>query len=155
MNKYLSLILWVAVFEAVSGLIGYATRPAVDGWYAALARPSFTPPNAVFPVMWTLLYALIATVGWYLWRHRRVADGRQRLTLFAVYMGLNWTWSFVFFGMGQLFAGFVWILAINAVWLLLMYALRDADRRVLTLMLPVLLWTLFAAVLNGAFWVLN
>ena len=63
MKNYLLLALWVVVFEIISASIGYATQPQVDGWYAALERPWFTPPNLAFPIMWTLLYALIGAAG--------------------------------------------------------------------------------------------
>lgn len=156
-NKILQIVLWVAVFEAVSACIGYITRPEVDGWYAALVRPWFTPPNFVFPVMWTLLYALIAAAGFYIWSARTLADGagKRRVYLFALYMALNWSWSFIFFTGGQLLAGFIWIVAMNIVAVALVVQCWHPLRRAAFLMLPPLAWTLFAAVLNGAFWWLN
>ncbi|MFN7113011.1 MAG: TspO/MBR family protein [Alphaproteobacteria bacterium] len=150
------LILWIAVFEAVAAAIGYATRPEVDGWYAALERPWFTPPNSIFPVMWTLLYAMIAAAGFYIWRARQAdAGGRQRLGLFAVYMALNWSWSFVFFSAGQLLIGFIWILVMNLVSVILIVKAWHPLRRAALLLIPPLLWTSFAALLSGAFWWLN
>ena len=48
MKKYLSLALWIIVFEAVSYTIGMATQNGVDGWYASLTPPPLTPPNIAF-----------------------------------------------------------------------------------------------------------
>lgn len=155
MHKYLSLALWVVAFEAVSFAIGMATQGGVDGWYAALNRPPLVPPNIVFPVMWTILYALIAAAGWHLWRARQEQGGRARLILFGLYMALNWSWSFIFFGAHMMLTGFVWIILINATALVLIAkSWRDA-RTAALLMVPPTLWTMFAAYLNGGFWWLN
>lgn len=151
----LILFAWIAVFEAVSAIIGMATASGVSEWYKTLNRPSFTPPNWIFPVMWSLLYALIAAAGW---RISRIADKNVRkplLGLFAIYMGLNWTWSFVFFSAHEIFAGFVWILAINLAAIAIIIRARGTDKIVSLLMILPLCWTLFAAVLNGAYWQLN
>lgn len=150
------LVLWIAAFEAVSAAIGYATRPEVDVWYKALERPWFTPPNILFPVVWTMLYALIASAGFFIWQARRSdKNGMKRLSLFTLYMALNWSWSFVFFTAGQLFAGLMWIIALNIASIALIgYCWRDL-RVAAVLLLPPLAWTSFAALLNGAFWWLN
>lgn len=156
MKNYLLLALWVVVFEIISASIGYATQPQVDGWYAALERPWFTPPNLAFPIMWTLLYALIGAAGFYIWQSRKDGTaGRQRLSIFMVYMALNWSWSFIFFTQEQLFIGLLWILVMNIAALALIAISWKPQRRVAVLMIPPVCWTLFAALLNGAFWWLN
>lgn len=155
MNKYLTLPLWIIAFEAVSYLIGTANQPSVDGWYGSLTPPPLTPPNLAFPVMWTILYALIAAAGWHIWRGRNEPGGRALLVLFALYMALNWSWSFVFFGAHLLLAGFLWILALNAVAALFIVRAWKPLRPAALLMVPPLLWTLFAAYLNGGYWWLN
>lgn len=156
MKKYLSLALWILVFEVISGLIGRVTQPGVDNWYATLAPPPFTPPNIAFPVMWTILYALIAATGWTLWRTRKqTADGNKLMLLFAVYMTLNWSWSFIFFGAHMLLGGFLWIIALNIVALALIIRAWKPNKNAALLMVAPTLWTLFAAYLNGGYWLLN
>ncbi len=155
MNKYLSLGLWVLVFEAVSFTIGMMTQSNVDGWYASLNRPPFTPPNIAFPVMWTTLYALIAATGWTLWRNRDKIDGDFRLILFSIYMALNWAWSFIFFSAHLLLVGFLWILLMDAVAIMIIALCWRDVRQASLLMIPPLLWTLYAAYLNGGFWWFN
>lgn len=155
MTKYFSLAAWVIVFEAVSFAIGIATQGDVDGWYAALNRPPFVPPNIAFPIMWTLLYALIAAAGWTLWRGRAREDGDFRLILFGIYMVLNWSWTMIFFTAHLLLVGFLWILLLNAVSLMIIILCWRHARLASYLMIPPTLWTLFAAYLNGGFWWVN
>jgi tryptophan-rich sensory protein len=155
MTKYLSLALWVLAFEAVSFAIGMATQGGVDGWYASLNRPPMVPPNIVFPVMWTILYALIAAAGWHLWRARHEQGGRTRLMLFGAYMALNWSWSFIFFGAHMMLTGFICIILMNMAAILLIVKSWQDVRPASLLLIPPTLWTLFAAYLNGAYWWVN
>ena len=155
MKKYLPLILLILLFEAVSGGIGHWQMGSVREWYPGLNRPSFAPPNWVFPIVWPTLYAMIATAGWFIWR---MPQGRERkclLGLLAAFMLFNWGWSFIFFGAKAMFAAFLWLLAndIIAVWLIAV-AWRH-ERRVAWLMMPALCWMVFAAVLNYSYWQLN
>jgi tryptophan-rich sensory protein len=153
--KSLPLILWIVVFEAISFAIGMATQGDVDGWYAGLNRPPLVPPNILFPIMWTLLYGLIAASGYSIWRMQVGPERKRLLTLFAVYMALNWSWTFVFFTQHMLGLGLVWILAMDAVAVALIVLARKARNRAWLLMIPPTLWTLFAAYLNAGYWFLN
>lgn len=155
MKNFLSLAVCILTFEAVSFGIGMVSQGDVDGWYAALNAPPLTPPNIAFPIMWTILYALIAAAGYLLWRHRAAPGGRDRLTLFIVYMALNWSWTFIFFGAHLLLTGFLWIALLDLVALALILKSWGDARPVSYLMIPPTLWTLFAAYLNGGYWWMN
>ena len=156
MKKILALVLWIVVFEAVSFSIGQLTQGDVDGWYKSLTAPPLVPPNIIFPIMWTLLYALIASAGWNLWRARgrSTRDGRL-LALFAVYMALNWSWSFVFFSLHLLGPALAWIIAIDLLSLGIVILGWRRNRAASLLMIPPTLWTLFATYLNAGYWWLN
>lgn len=155
MKKYLSLILLIIAFEIISGGIGHLNMGAVRGWYEELERPGFAPPNWVFPVVWTTLYVMIAAAGWVIWRMPQGRERKVLLTLFCVYMALSWGWSFVFFAAKQLFGGFLWIVAYDIVAVVLVVKAWRWKREVAYLMLPSLVWTIFAAVLNYSYWQLN
>ena len=45
-----------------------ATITDLGPWYQALAKPGWNPPDVVFPMGWTLIYALITMAGVYAWR---------------------------------------------------------------------------------------
>ena len=42
---------------------GYVTRHQVKTWYPTLVKPSWRPPNAAFPVVWSCLYTGMGSVG--------------------------------------------------------------------------------------------
>lgn len=146
---------WILAFEAVSMVIGHLTQSGVDGWYAELARPPLVPPNLLFPIMWTILYALIAVAGCRLWETRHSIIHAPLRSLFVIYMLMNWGWSFIFFSAHALMPALAWIVGVNIVALSLICAAWRVERIVAKLMIPVTLWTLFAAYLTGGYWYLN
>lgn len=152
--KYVSLFLWIAVFEAISMALGLETRNNIPGWYATLERPPLVPPNYIFPIMWTILYALIAATGWHLWRTRTTTPKILPI-LFVAYMALNWSWTHVFFGMHLLLAGLIWIAAMNAIAIVFIKLSWKDCPLASKLMIAPTLWTFFAMYLNAGYWYLN
>src|SRR5262249_52442704 len=69
-----------------------------DAWYAALAKPAWTPPDAVFARVWLALYATIGVAGWLAWRGSRGSERRRACTLYALQLALNAAWPPMFFG---------------------------------------------------------
>ena len=92
-----------------SGAVGsLATFPEITTWYAALAKPAWTPPNEWFGPIWTTLYILIGIALFLVWRQgwdRR--DVRFAIGIFAVQLVLNILWSLVFFGLHSILGGFI------------------------------------------------
>lgn len=82
---------------AVSGSV--ATDPS-SAWYRSLRKPPFQPPSAVFPVVWTALYADIALSGAAaldgLEGRAQEAERRRYLRAFTVNLALNAAWSWLF-----------------------------------------------------------
>ena len=153
MKKYLAPALWIVAFQAIAGVIGYVTRDNMD-WYDTLAKSVLTPPDIAFPIVWTILYVLLALAGWMMWSYRKTHG--EAFRLYWMQMLLNWGWSFVFFAAHLVFIGFLWILALNVAMAAFMaVAWRDGLKKPALLVLPTFLWGSFAAYLNYAIWVLN
>jgi translocator protein len=157
MNVFKALMtlgLWIAVFEVVSFLLGQLTQTEVAGWYMHLNAPPFVPPPILFAVIWPVLYALIATSGWLIWRNYEGPAG-YLWRIFAIYMIFNWGWTFIFFSMHQLFLGLLWLLVLQAASIILIVRAWYVLRPVSYLMLLPTCWTAFAVCLNAAYWWLN
>jgi len=58
-RSIIALIIALVVCFAASGVGGLLTQPNLD-WYATLTKPSFAPPNGAFPIVWTILYVMMA-----------------------------------------------------------------------------------------------
>ena len=155
MGKWVSLALWLAVCFAAAGMGSWITAPALRDWYPALRKPPWTPPDAIFAPVWTLLYLAMAIAAWLVWEQRDSEEVALPLSLFAIQLILNVAWSAIFFGLHSTGGGAIEIVvlwfAITATWL----AFRRATAFASWLLLPYLGWVTFAAALNFAVWQLN
>jgi len=151
-----ALALSIAV-ALVAGWIGsVATMPSIPTWYADLEKPSFTPPNAVFPIVWTILYVTMGVAAWRAWRAGgEVFLRRAALFAYAVQLVLNVLWSLAFFGAQSPLGGLIVILVLLAAIVATILAFRRLDRIAALLLLPYLAWVAFATVLNAAILALN
>ena len=68
MRTTLAWLGWVLLSFAAT--LPGAVSPPGD-WYQSLAKPDWTPPGWVFPVVWTTLYVLMGTAAWMVWRRRQ------------------------------------------------------------------------------------
>ena len=140
------LCLWV-------GLVGsLVTMPNLPGWYAGLAKPTWTPPDWLFGPVWTTLYCLMGVAAWLVWR--RVGWSRP-LAWFAVQLLLNAVWSWLFFGLHSPFAGLIDIVLLWAAIAATVLAFWHVSRLAAILMLPYWAWVSYAVALNFAIWQMN
>jgi benzodiazapine receptor len=154
-RQALGLALSVAICFAAAGVGSLFTRPAIEGWYAALQKPSWTPPNWGFGPVWTVLYLAMATAAWLVWRRAGFAGARLPLTLFALQLVLNLAWTGVFFGLRMPGAAFAEIVLLWLFILVTAIAFWPISRVAAWLMVPYLVWVAYAATLNYGIWRLN
>ena len=137
-----------------AGVIGSVfTVSAIPGWYSALQKPWFTPPNWLFAPVWLTLYFLMGATLYLLWGKR--PQSGAALAAFAVQLVLNVAWSAVFFGAHELFYGFV---VIAALWLAILATVAFSyrvSRSAAALLIPYIVWVTIASALNYYVWVLN
>lgn len=134
----------------MAALTGMMFRPGL--WYASLRKPRWTPPNWVFPVVWTILYVLMAVAGWLVWT--TVGLG-PLLWLWLAQLVVNMAWSWIFFGQKNMALGFVDILLLMA--LIIAFIILSAIVVPLAafLFMPYLAWVMLAAALNFSIWRMN
>ena len=125
------------------------------GLYQELQRPSWAPPPWVFGPAWTLLYTLMGTATYLVWRHAPGERRRTALSVFGVQLALNVAWSPVFFGLEQVFAALVVIVLVWLAVLAMLIAYARCERRAAVLIAPLLVWVSYATALNAAIWWLN
>jgi len=152
--KYIAPTLWILVFQVIGWAIGLLTRQNMD-WYDTLIKSPFNPPDIVFPIVWSTLYALLALAGWLVWNARKKPGGNQALNLYWMQMFLNWGWTFIFFEFHLVMLGFFWILGLLVAMIAFVIAAWDVEKRAAFLLAPTVLWGSFAAYLNYSIWILN
>ncbi len=149
LDSVVALVGWLIVCFAAAA---FGARYQPGEWYAALAKPSWTPPPRLFAPVWSTLYTLMGVAAWLVWR--AVGPGPE-LAVFLLQLVLNAAWSLLFFGRRRPFLALV---DIAALWLAVAATLIGFWHvRPLAgwLLLPYLAWLTFAATLNAALWRLN
>jgi tryptophan-rich sensory protein len=121
-----------------------------------LAKPFFTPPSAIFPIVWTLLYLMMAVAAWLVWRQQRLAgERRMAFAAFLVQLALNVSWSWAFFGARSPGAGLIVILLLLAAIGWTIVAFWQVSRVAAWMLAPYACWVVFATLLNGAIYLMN
>ncbi|MFG1240193.1 TspO/MBR family protein [Xanthobacter autotrophicus DSM 597] len=152
----LRLLGCVVLMLAVGAVGGAVTSPAIPAWYEGLVKPGWTPPNAAFPIVWTLLYLMMAVSLWRLWDKVPPSTARSvAIGLFLAQLALNFLWSPVFFGLQAIHAGLVIIIGLVVLLALTVRATFPLDRIAGWLLVPYLLWVCYASTLNAGIAVLN
>lgn len=121
-------------------------------WYRALKKPSWTPPDWVFPVTWTVLYVCMALAGAIV---AGKPDNGIAMAFWALQIAFNGLWTPVFFGLRKIKLGMAVICMLWASVLSTMIALWLVDWVAGALFAPYLLWVTIASALNWSVWKLN
>ncbi len=149
MTRYTGLVVFLALV-AGAAYFGMSYQPGP--FYAALAKPDWTPPDAVFAPVWTVLYVMIAVAGWIAWRAQGFGP---LLWLWLLQLILNGAWSYLMFGVKQITWAFTDILALWLAILSFILVAWPVRRSAALLFVPYFLWVSFAAALNFELWRLN
>ena len=149
LQSWLALAFFLALCAGAAGF-GVMFRPGA--WYGELVKPGWTPPNWLFPPVWTLLYIAIAVAGWLVWR---AAPTSSAMALWAAQLLFNAVWSWLFFGLNRIGLGFADIVLL---WICIagfVIAAWPVSTTASLLFVPYWIWVSYAGALNFAVWRLN
>lgn len=121
-------------------------------WYKSLKQSPLSPPSWVFPIAWTILYALIIASGVVFLSATTTVSAGVRSVGFLYYCAawvLNLSWSQIFFRFQRPDLSFVVILGMLAFIALNIRAFYPVSRLAAYLLVPYLAWVSFATYLNG------
>ena len=133
------------VISFLPGIFGVFFTPHGDSdiWYMALNKSNLTPPGVVFGAAWTILYALLGVALYLVIKSARgKSEKMMAYVLFAAQMLLNAGWSYVLLG-----------LFIISIWMARVF--NGIDRKAMLLVIPYLLWMMFAFYLNAYITLMN
>jgi tryptophan-rich sensory protein len=146
-----SLIAWI-MGTSLAAISGAVTAKESGAFYAMMQKPSWAPPAWLFGPAWTLLYILMGTAAWRVWRDAGFRGAKVELACYALQLALNMAWSYFFFvrrtGLGA-------TIEVVCLWLsvavtLVLFWRRDQIAGVL--FVPYLAWVTFATALTVSVW---
>ena len=148
------LLISIVGAELVGALSALIAGGNFKSYYQALAKPPFSPPAGVFPVVWVCLYALMGYSVYLIY----LSDSKHRtrsLGVYAVQLFLNFLWSPVFFGMKSLFGAVIIIVLLTCAVALMISYFYKVRRKAALMQLPYLAWCVYAAYLTVGTYILN
>ncbi len=123
-------------------------------YYALLNKPGWAPPAWLFGPVWSILYVMMAIAMWKVWESRHPAR-LGALAWWLIQLGLNAAWTWLFFGLTRIGWAMAEMALLTGVVVLCIKAFSLLSKPAAWLMLPYLLWLVFALALNFSIWSLN
>ena len=114
-------------------------------WYKSLKKPSWTPPNWLFPIAWTIFYTVLAYTGT---RIAVLENNSIAIGFWALHISLNTLWTPVFFGLKKIKIGMVIMSLLWMSTLSLIISIFFIDVFTGWIILPYMFWVTYAAALN-------
>lgn len=151
-----SLILWYLPVALVQFISSRITLGSINLWYKSLNKAPWNPPPWVFGPTWTVLYLMMAVAVWivFLTKPKREMH-KLAYILFFMQLFANGVWSFLFFGMhspGWALIDLSLLIVLIVMTFISFYKIRPLAGY---LLIPYLLWSVYALTLNAAIWWMN
>ena len=154
MRKIITIPTWVIICFIVGLTASYFQSEALSQWYPLLNRSSLTPPNIVFPIVWSILYLLMG-ISSGLVTGTDYTDRRFIITIFIIQLILNFMWSMLFFYMHNPLWGLIDIIVLDLLVLLYIIITYRNHRTASYLFIPYMVWLIMATYLNGYIYLHN
>jgi len=144
-NKKLNWFVFISCLVVVFIVAAIGSMFTDTGaWYESI-KPSISPPNYVFPIVWTILFYFIAVSLYYSWL---ALNKKKVMIYYGINFILNILWSYLFFTMKNPSFAFIDIIVL---WFSIMFLIVFSWKKSETasyLLIPYLLWVSFATILN-------
>tara|TARA_A100001011_G_C14220591_1_gene804148 strand:+ start:234 stop:701 length:468 start_codon:yes stop_codon:yes gene_type:complete len=151
-NKYLSLFLILIITFTASAIGGFITASFKEPWYSEIILPDFNPPSWIFGPVWTILYIFMAIAIWRIWvKFLNI----NILKIYFTHLFFNGIWSIIFFGFHKPIFALIDLLVIVGFVIYLTLKYIKLDKISFYLMIPYLLWVIYAFILNFSIVILN
>lgn len=140
----------------LTGFLGWIfTHDSMDV-YGRLVVPPLSPPAILFPVVWTVLYLLMGAALYLVRSTAGDKDVKSKgFVLYTVQLIFNFLWTIVFFNLGWYGFSAIWLLGLIVLIGANAFYFGKINKKAGLLLIPYLLWCIFALYLNIGIWILN
>ncbi len=152
-KKFLSLFIALLIPLSI-GFVASQLAPQSATLYASFNLPPLSPPAYLFGPVWMALYILMGFASHLVYQNK-IKTRHTALTLYAIQLVLNFSWTYIFFTLGWQLMAFFWLILLISLLLVCLYYFYQVSRKAALLLLPTLLWCLFAAYLNLGIYLRN
>lgn len=143
MKKFLNKnIVIIGLTFLIPGIIAILTRDSFKT-YKLLVRPSFSPPAILFPIVWNILY-LLMSIAAILVKN----EDENNLKIYYLQLILNAIWTPIFFLFKLYYLALFELIILLLVVIYMTYKFHKYNKNTLYLLVPYILWLLYAFYLN-------
>lgn len=155
MKKWKPYLISALIALAVGGLSALLSKAGMEIYNEEAVKPVLSPPMWLFPVVWSILYALMGTSAARVWM-QELGQARSRgLNLYVAQLIVNFFWSLLFFNAQAYGFAALWLLLLWLLVIAMILSFRKTDILAAKLQIPYLLWLTFALYLNISVWQMN
>ena len=149
------LIISLLISVGVGLISGFLTMDYIK-YFDLLKKPPLTPPAIVFPIVWTILFILMGISSYriYQYKHWNI-NIRKAIVFYFIQLALNFLWSILFFRFQLITIAFIDLIFLVIFIILTIISFYKIDKVAALLLVPYLLWAIFAGYLNYCIIVLN
>lgn len=153
--KISDLLIYILSAELV-GVMSSLFAGNIGDTYLMLEKPPLSPPGIVFPIVWSILYALMGiSVCIIASSDADKKEVQSALRIYCVQLLVNFSWSIVYFRFQALWTSVIVILALLALIIVMLVKFYKINRTAAFINIPYLVWVIFASYLNIATAILN
>lgn len=140
---------------AGAGIVAFLNKNNFS-YYNTLKKPWFSPPAIAFPIVWSILYLLIAIAAYRVYmKNRNGVDDKGAYFYYLVQLLVNFLWPFIFFSFRLYGISFILICILLVLIIITTLKFKKVDNIASILMIPYIIWTTYASVLNFFVWMYN
>ena len=150
----LKLLIYCLIVCLGAGMISGLITSGSASIYSDLILPEVHPPGYLFPLVWTILYILMA-ISLYMVVRTSDHNNREQMIIFFIQLLLNFVWAPVFFVIGNYLAAFIILVALWVSVLMMIISFNKKNRNAALLQIPYIIWITFAGYLSYSVYVLN
>ena len=152
--EWKKLLICIGFPLAVGGLSALLTSGNMD-LYKEINQPTLAPPAWLFPVVWTILYALMGIGAGIVTGKSRLTEADSAINLMIAQLVVNFFWPLIFFNTQAYGFALLWILLLLVLVIWMALEFKKISPFAAYLQIPYIVWLLFATYLNTAVWYLN
>ena len=148
-------IITIAICLLMGYLAGISVKADNFSWYNYLNRSPLNPPNIMFPIAWSILYVLMGiSIAIIINKYIDEQDLeikkkiKNYIFLFIIQFILNMFWTYIFFGLKSPLFGFIEIIILDILIIITIIKFKTISKAASYILIPYILWCLFASYLT-------
>lgn len=150
------LLTAIAIPELV-GLLSAVITGNIGDTYKSFEQPPLSPPGIIFPIVWVILYGLMGVASYIVFEERKASEEKQKLalTFYGIQLAVNFIWPILFFKFEAYTLSVFVIIILLVLVIITALKFKEINTVAFWLMVPYIIWLLFATYLNIGVAVLN